>query len=518
MHPGISAQQQSVVDDSRHFSTDHLKDDLGGRSARGGVVTLTAQIFKFLLSTATAILLARLLVPEDYGLIGMVAILVGFLGMFQYLGLSTATVKWPELTHEQVSTLFWVNLGLSAAIMSLTMASAPLVAWFYKEPRLLGITCGYAVTMLVTGFAIQHEALLMRQMRFGAVAVIEVTAMGAGLTVAIVAAWYGAGYWALVINQFVLALVTVVGAWTACGWRPSLPRLTAGGAGIRSMLSYGGGLTGFSIMSYFARNIDNALIGKFWGAYQLGIYSRAYQILLMPMAQINNPLMAVAVPALSRLSDSPARYRAAYLKILEKIAMITMPGVVFMIATSDWLVLFLLGPQWKDTGRIFMLLGVAAIMQPVTRSALWLFTTQGRSGEMFVWGALGAVIAVASILAGLPWGATGVAASYAVTDLCVSTPLMFWYVGRRGPVRVGDFYRTIAPAFCAALCSLAALLTSRPWLESISSPIARLSVAFAITITVSLLVFAALPAGRLAMRSFKDMLRLLWKSERAPVV
>jgi PST family polysaccharide transporter len=408
-----------------------------------------------------------------------------------------------------------MNIGLSAAIMVLTLGSAPLVAWFYHEPRLIGVTAGYAVIVLLTGLSIQHEAILMRQMRFGVTAGIEIAAMAIGLCVATIAAWYGAGYWALVVNQFVLALVTVVWVWTACKWRPGFP---ARRADVRSMLSYGGNLTGFNMMSYFSRNVDNALIGKFWGPYQLGIYSRAYQMLLMPMAQINGPLMSVAVPALSRLADSPARYRAAYVKLLEKIAMVTMPGVVFMIATSDWLVVFLLGAQWRDAGRIFMWLGVAAIIQPVTRSALWLFTTQGRARELFLWGIFSAVIAVLSIIAGLPWGATGVAASYAATDLCITTPLLFWYAGRRGPVRSGDFYRTIAPAIGASLCSLAALLVSRPWLEVWSHQIARLSVAFVMTIAVSLLVFAAIPAGRLAMRSFKETLMLLWKRERISVV
>jgi O-antigen/teichoic acid export membrane protein len=516
MNSETKNQQQSAADQrNQHFRTDHLQHDLAGRSARGGAVTLAAQMVKFVLSTATAIALARLLTPEDYGLIGMVAIFVSFVGMFQYLGLPTATVKWAELNHEQVTSLFWLNLGLSAGIMLVTLASAPLVAWFYKEPRLLGITAGYAATILITGLAIQHEAILMRQMRFAVVAVIEISAIAIGLAAAVVAAWYGAGYWALVINQAVLASVTVVGAWAACRWRPGWP---ARGAGVRSMLSYGGNLTGFSVMTFLARNVDNMLIGKVWGANQLGLYSRAYQMLLMPMAQINNPLVAVAVPALSRLSDSPARYRAAYLKILEKIAMITMPGVVFMMATSDWLVLLLLGPKWSGSGRIFMLLGLAAMIQPITRSALWLFTTQGRAREMFVWGVMGAVIAVVSIIAGLPWGAVGVAAAYAATDLCVSTPLLFWYVGRRGPVRVGDFYRTIAPAFSASVCALAAVVACRPWLAAWPSLFARLGIALVITMAVSLLVFAVLPTGRLAMRSFKEMIPLLWKRNRAPVV
>ena len=406
MLPNSSSKSRQFVSDDQdhHFRTDHLKDDLAGRSARGGVVTLTAQVCKFLLSTATAIVLARLLTPQDYGLIGMVAIIVGFLGMFQYLGLSTATVKWSELSHDQVSTLFWVNIGLSVTIMLLTMSTAPLAAWFYKEPRLVGITVGYAVIVLFTGLSIQHEAILMRQMRFGITAIIEISAMAIGLAAAIIAAHYGAGYWALVINQFVLAVVTVIGAWTACRWRPGLP---GRGASVRSMLSYGGNLTGYNMMSYFSRNLDNLLIGRFWGAYQLGVYSRAYQMLLMPMGQINNPLMAVAVPALSRLTDSPARYRAAYLKIFEKIAMITMPGVVFMIGTSDWLVQFLLGPKWHDTGRIFMLLGVAAIVQPTTRSALMAFPNARSSPRDVCLGTYPASIAIASILIGLPWGALG---------------------------------------------------------------------------------------------------------------
>lgn len=507
-----SSVPQFVKDDrDDHFRTDHLKVDLGARSARGGVVTITAHACKFVLSTVSAIVLARLLTPQDYGLIGMVAIIVGFLGMFQYLGLSTATIKWSELNHQQVSTLFWLNVGLSAAIMLLTIAAAPLAAWFYKEPRLVGITIGYAFAVLVTGFAIQHEAILIRQMRFGVTAAIEISAIAIGLAAAIVAAIYGAGYWALVINQLVLAVVTVIGAWIACRWRPSLPTR---GAGVRSMVSYGGNITGYHIMSFFARNLDNLLLGKFWGAYQLGVYSRAYQMLLMPMSQINAPLMSVAVPALSRLADSPARYRSAFLKIVEKIAMVTMPGVVFMIATSDWLVLFLLGPKWHDTGRIFMLLGIAAAVQPVTRAALWLFTTQGRARELFIWGIIGAGIAVTSIVGGLRWGALGVAAGYAASDLLLTTPLLFWFAGRRGPVKTIDFYVTIAPAVCASLCSLAALLVCRPWLNVWPSLFGRLAAGFGITLIVSLAVFAALPAGRLAMRHLKDTLLLLVKRQR----
>ena len=510
--PSANRKHPDSNDPDRHFRTDHLKDDLGRRSARAGAVTLASQIFKFALSTLSAIVLARLLTPEDFGLIAMVAILVNFVAMFQYMGLSTATIQWAELNHQQVSTLFWINVALSTFIMLVMIALSPAVAWFYQEPRLVWITIGYAFSVFFSGLEIQHEALLNRQMRFSVLAIIDVVSLVIGLAAAILAAWYGAGYWALVINQLAMTLARAVGVWSACRWRPGLP---VRGAGVRPMLSYGGNFTGTNLMIYFSRNLDNTLIGKFWGSQQLGLYNKAYQLLLLPIQQIANPIANVAMPALSRLADSPERYRKAYLNIIEKLAMITMPGVVFMIATSDWLVLFLLGQQWVETGRIFMLLGIAAVIQPVSRTCWWLFATQGRAREMFHWSLIGGAIAIASIIAGLPWGAVGVAASYAVTDLCLYTPLLFWYAGRRGAIRALDFYRTIAPSVCASLFALAVLLVSRQWLALIHPAILRLSVAFALTAIASLLVYAILPAGRLAIQNFKEIFLLLIRNKKS---
>jgi O-antigen/teichoic acid export membrane protein len=505
-----SSTDPLAIDENRHFRTDHLNEDLGVRTIRGGALTLTVQMLKFALSTAVTIVVARLLMPQDYGFVGMVMVLVNFLTMFQYLGLPNATVKWRELTHAQVSNLFWVNVGLSSAIALVVLAGSPLLARFYKQPNLVGIAAGYALVVFLTGLSIQHLAILQRQMRFVALAVIDVAALAIGLAVTIIAAWKGAGYWALVLNQLLFASVTIVGAWAACSWRPRLPSRSTG---VRSMISYGGNLTGYNFTTFFAQNIDNALIGKFWGPYSLGIYSKAYQMLLTPIGQVTTPLWTVAVPTLSRLADLPERYRAAYLKIVEKIAILTMPAVVCGIATSDWLILLLLGPKWNEAARVFMFLGIAAIFQPISRTGLWLFMTQGRSREMFKWGIIGSSISVVSILVGLPWGATGVAAAYAITDLCLTTPLLFWYVGRRGPVSMSDVYRTVAPGLLAAAGSLIVLLAARPWIEISGSLITRLLLASLITLATSASVLVAMPAGRLAIQSLKEMLLLLLKAK-----
>ena len=498
-------------DDERHFRTDRLKDDLGRRAARSGAVTVASQGFKFFAGMAATVVLARLLTPQDYGLIGMAAVVIGFVSMFKDMGLSAATIQKEEITGEQVSTLFWVNVGLSVAVMALTAALAPAVAWFYGDARLTWITVGYSAGFLFGGLTVQHEALLRRQMRFGALAAVEILSLLAGIAAAVILAWRGWGYWALVFNQLVQGVTYAAGVWAVCGWRPGRPVRYSG---VRSMLAFGGNLTGFSVVNYFARNLDNLLIGKFWGSYQLGLYAKAYQLLLLPIDQINTPVASVAVPALSRLNDEPERYRQAYLRILEKVSILTMPGVAFMIACSDWIVSLVLGPQWTEAARIFALLGVVGLVQPVANTVGWLFITQGRTREMLRWGLIGSAIIIAAIAAGLPWGALGVAASYSIVFVFVVVPLLFWYVGRSGPVRAADFYRTIAPVACASACAFGALLLLRR-VAVAARPLTGLLLGLAVAAAVTLLVLYALPAGRAALRDFKQLFGLLTKKREA---
>src|SRR6266487_4960996 len=164
----------------QHFATDHLLTNLRQRTISSGVVTAVAQGVQFFLNLAYIMVLARLLVPQDFGLVAMVATVMGFLRIFQDAGLSTATVQREEITHAQVSNLFWVNVTVGGVITLLVAASAPAVAWFYREPRLVGITLVLSITFVLASSAVQHSALLNRQMRFGVIAISEVVAMLTG--------------------------------------------------------------------------------------------------------------------------------------------------------------------------------------------------------------------------------------------------------------------------------------------------------------------------------------------------
>lgn len=484
--------------DDGYFNTERLKAGLDARAARGGAVTFASQAFKFLAGLGTTMVLGRLLRPADYGLIGMVAVITGFVSMFKDLGLSAATVQHEEITSAQVSTLFWVNVALSVGVGLLTVALAPAVAWFYGVPQLTPITAVYGLGFLFGGLTVQHEALLHRQMRFAAQAACEIIALLVTIAVTITLAWRGAGYWSLVGGHVTTSFVYMLCIWMACRWRPGRPKRVSS---VISMLRFGGNLTGFGVVNFFARNLDNMLIGRVWGSQQLGLYAKAYQLLTLPIDQINAPITTVAVPTLSRLNDSPERYRRTYLRIIEKIAVLTMPGIALLIGTADWVVLLVLGPQWTQAGRIFAALGVAALIQPIANTTGWLFISQARTHDMFRYGLVASTIIVAAIIGGLHWGALGVATLYALVWVTIITPMLFYWVGRTGPVRPRDFYVTVAPAFCAALGVLAALFLFRRS-GVIVSPIAGLVAAIGIAGVVALLVLYAIPAGRRALLDF----------------
>lgn len=484
-----------------HFATDDVKNDLGARTVRGGAVMITAQGLKFVIMMASTMVLGRLLTPHDYGLIGMVVVVTGFIALFKNLGLSTAMIQKSELTHEQVSTLFWLNLLFSFAITLITVALAPLVAWFYSEPLLTKITACLAIGFFISGLGSNHEALIRRQMKFVKLASIEIVSLVSGIVVAIFLAARGAGAWALVFNQLVYLTVYSIGLWLFCHWIPGAPQRYTG---VRPLLAFGRDLTGYNILNYFTRNLDNLLIGKFWGAQQLGIYAKAYQLLLLPLDQLGVPLDGIALTALSRLTDSDARYRRVYLRMLEKVAMVSMPLVAFMVVTSDWFVRIMVGTQWGEAAAIFAILGLVGVLEPVGNTMGWLMISQGRSKDVLRWGIINGSITFASFLVGLPWGAFGVAVSFSVTGALIRMPLLFWFATRVGPIRAADIYGSIAIPLLAA-CSLVGTIYAFRRLVDLS-PLAGVSSSAAIALVVTAIVFLVTPKGRTGIMDLKAII------------
>jgi len=476
-----------AISQGSQFDTKHLLVDLKSRSVRGGAVTFIGQGTKFFLKLGSTMVLARILTPQDFGLIAMVVAVTGFIMVFKDLGLSMATVQKAEINHGQISTLFWINIAISSALMLITMALAPAVAWFYKEPRLLWVTIALASAFIFGGLTVQHQALLRRQMRFVALATIDISSIAAGVATGIVCVLAGLGYWSLVLMQLVTPIAMAVGVWIASGWLPGPPVRRSG---VREMLAFGGYLTGFSIVNYFARNLDKVLLGRFWGSQSTGLYAKAYSLLLLPIGQITAPMTAVAVPALSRLQNEPERFRNYYLKAIKLIAYITMPIVVTMGVLATEVVTLILGEQWTDAGPIFRILAFAAFWQPVCGTVGWIYVSLNQTRRMAIWGAIACPIIMLSFVIGLPWGVKGVATGYATCILLLLYPMMFVAL-KHAPIRIADVFLTIYRPFVLSIVTGLGIYIGRgfiPGADSISTILGAL-VAGAISFLITLLIW-----------------------------
>lgn len=473
---------------------------------QGGAAILVGQSGHFLIQIGSMAVLARILMPEDFGMIAMVMAVTGFASLFKDLGLSMATIQKTDVTHEQISVLFWINVVISCLIALIVFGVSPIIATFYDDPRLTSISMALSLSFVFGGLTVQHQAILQRQMRFKVLAIIPVISIAVSVIAAIVAAVLGAGYWSLVIMRLACSLTDAVAVWFACRWRPSLPHR---GSNVRGMLRFGANLTGYNILNYFSRNLDNILIGRVWGSVSLGFYAKAYTLMKLPLSRINTPITAVAVPALSRLENEPEHYRGYYLKMISLIAFVTMPLITFLIVMSNDVILLILGSQWIPASSIFMFLGIAGLFQPICSSTGWLFVSQDRSKDMLHWGLLGGIITIVSIVIGLQWGVIGVALSYAIGMNCIQVPLLLWFVGRKGPVSTHDIYKTMALPACVSLCVIIVLLIFGQYFP-LTTPAVNLISGIILTSAIMLGFVHVFPSGRILKRDINQCIFLLF--------
>lgn len=488
---------------AKYFATEHLKQDLRGRSVRSGLITLVSSAAGFVISMTATAVLARLLDPTDFGLISMVSVIVSFIVLFKDMGLSMATVQQEHITHEQVSTLFWINVVISCIIAGITAAISPVIAWFYDEPRLLWIALLTSPAQIISGLIIQHQALLRRQMRFGTLSAINIISQLVSITTAIVMAFKGFGYWALVFQTLSNQLVNLVLVWIMSGW---IPGKVTRGSGVRPMLRFGGYLTGFNLTNHLARNLDNILIGKFAGSGELGLYQKAYSLLMLPINQINTPVSAVAIPALSRLQSDANAYRRYYQRALGLLVIVGMPVIAFAAAAVKPIILILLGEKWLDAVDIFIALSPAAFIGTFNVATGWVYTSMGTTNRQFKYGILASFLTCTGFAIGAHWGPVGVAWSLSINFILIRYPaVVFCFKGT--PLKPSDLGSVLwRPAFASLLASAGTWYTMTQWMIgwNLFATITTMAGLYAICY---LLIWLLLPGGKQHLLDTVKLLR-----------
>jgi O-antigen/teichoic acid export membrane protein len=405
--------QENLID---ALSTENLHADLKGRSVRGVSVTVASQAARFVLQTASTVVLARLLTPADFGLVAMVTAVTGLASAFQDLGLSEATIQRQEINHIQVSTLFWINAAVGLGLTLVTASLAPVLAWFFHEPRLRDITFLLSLTFLFSGLTVQHGALLKRQMRFVSLGIRDVASYALALPIAIILAWRGAGYWAIVSLPLTSNFIQMALSWAMFRWMPSLPRRDAH---ISSMVAFGGNIAASYLLTNVMRSADNILIGRYLGAGPLGLYSRAYNLVTQPTRQLFDPVSSVAIPAFSRLQSDPERFARYYLRTINLMTWVGASILGFLFVGAEPVTLLILGNKWRAAAPVFQILAISAFGQLLHGSTIWLFISRGESAKLLKLSFITSPILIGSYLIGLPFGIKGVALSASLMQLAI---------------------------------------------------------------------------------------------------
>lgn len=400
-----------------------VAQSLGSTAARGAVVTMGGQGARMIIQTLGVVILSRLLEPSEFGLFAMVLVIVGVGEVLRDFGLSAAVIQARDITREQQSNLFWINTAIGCALCAVLIVCSGVVADFYGEPQLAKVAVAVSAVFVLNGMSTQYRAALNRELRFTALAVSEVVSMGLGLIVGVGVAIAGYGVWALVAQQLVQALVILV-MTVLCGrWIPGRPSL---GADMKPLLTFGWNFGCTQLINYLSRNIDTIVIGRRFGTESLGFYNRAYQLLTLPLNQINGPATKVAFPVLSRISDDSRKYEQFLLRGQSAILHAVACGFSFAIALAGPLVVLILGDQWSASAEIFQALAISGIVQTAAFGTYWVFLSKGLSGANLRYTLATKSLLVASVLIGSIWGVLGVAVGYSVATILAWPIGLLW--------------------------------------------------------------------------------------------
>lgn len=397
-----------------------VSSSLGKKASRGAGIMGVGQLIRIAIQFSSVIILARLLDASSFGLIAMVTAVIGVAEVVRDFGLAPAAIQAKSLSVAQRSNLFWINLciGIFLAVI-VTLLSNP-IGELYDDDRVPGIMYCLSSVFIINAVSTQYRAGLSRELRFGALALSEILGQASGLLVAVVLAMLGAGYWAIVGQQISQALVLALAVIVAGKW---WPRPYNRAAPVRSLLTYGSNLLGTQLLVYVSSNIDTFLIGLRYGPNILGYYNRAFQMIVLPLNQINSPATRVALPVLSRIQEDKKTFDRYLIKGQVCLSWVVIPVFMFAAINSDDVVHLLLGDGWGVVAPLFTLLAIGGVFQTLSYATYWVFLARGLTGSNLRFALTTRTGMIGLIALGSIWGVSHVAIAYA------SSLALIWVTG-----------------------------------------------------------------------------------------
>ena len=361
------------------------------------------------------VILARILVPEDFGIIAVLTLFIGVATVFADCGLGSALVQRQNTTHTDESTVFFFNIGMGAVCGALLCMAAPWIASFFDQPLLQYLSYAMALNLFVGAFGSIHTTLLNKEMNFQTTTKVGgVSSVLAG-AVAIYMASQGYGVWSLVGHTVVSGIVTVVLLWVVHPWRPGL---SFSSASLRSLFRFGGYEMVSTLLDVFVTNLYAILIGKMYSVRDVGLFARARNTQLVPVTMMLSIVQRVAYSTFSSVSDDKARLVRG-LRQAQAVAMfVNLPIMVGVIVLAEPLVLILFGEQWLPCVPMLQVLGLGGVLWPLSILNLNVLRAQGHSGLRLRIEVIKKVVAISLTVAASYYGIMAIAWAQVVISVC----------------------------------------------------------------------------------------------------
>ncbi len=430
----------------------------GSSTVLGGVAwKFAAQAFAQGARLVVAIVLARILAPDQFGIAAMVLVFTSLALVFGDMALGSALVQRKDIDEDDRSTAFWTSIAAGTFFALLGVACSPLIADFYGEPEVQPLVAVMSGGFLLLSLSQVQESLLLRDMQFRSLELRVMVGVAVGGTAGIVVAATGGGAWAIVAQQLAYAASSAAILWVASPWRP---RWRWSPAALRRLLSFSGYLFGHRLLYFAHRNLDNLLIGKFLGPAALGYYAIAYNVMLSPLSRVAAPIQDVLFPAFSRIQDDTARIAAGWIRATRAVAAFSIPALTGLMVVAPEFIRVVLGPKWSEAVPVLQILAWVGLLQSLQALDTGILEARDRTRAIF-WFTVGYFsLHVCAFVVGLQWGIVGVAAGYAITTTLVE-PVYCRLTAHALHIPAMRFWRALAGVAQAAAVMLAVLLVLR---------------------------------------------------------
>lgn len=471
------------------------------RAPKGAMTLMVAQLIRAAALFLGLFFLSRLLEPADFGFVAVPAAVVGVGEMIRDLGISTATTTAREVSRDTRDALLWVNVSLGVTLAFLLSAGGAVFGIILDQPSYIAVCFSLSFVFIINGWGAQYRAGLVRNMRFRALALADSSGAVVGIGAAIGVAVAGGGYWAVVIQQLALALVTV-GVLVGMGrWRPRKPRRSREAG---TILRFGLRVSWSQVLNYLGNNADTFALALTVPATQLGYYTRSFQLSFQPLGIMKAPMTSVALPLLARRRDDRSGYERAVLLAQTLIAYtILPPAVLFSVCAAPVVALFL-GPQWLSAVPIITLLALAGGVQQLISVSGWMLLSRNLGRTLTRSTSVTVAVKVVLVIATAPFGPVPVAAAY-LGAMIVTGPVALAWACRASEVRVTQVIRRMLTPVTLAATSGAIAFAVLNALAPTISPILQL--------TLGTSIFAMIYGGAALVptirRDYRDILGLV---------